>query len=113
MDCLGGEDEVLILPEIGVDVTEDHSLVWAQHVRFICLLRIPVARDDTSVDTLRETVHHPSRGAALRVASQILLGYDGDGISGCAREILEDIVVDMRLVLVVGFGTRAVDGDDA
>lgn len=75
------------------------------------VLSVAIARDDTSVDALGQADEHPGSGAALGVTGQVLLRDDGNSIARRARQVLEDIVVDARLVLVVCLGAGTVDRD--
>lgn len=70
---------------------------------------VAVAGDDSGDDTLEEADRLPCRGTTLRVTYEALLCHDGDRVAGRATNSVENVVPQVRLVLLVGRGTRAVD----
>ena len=50
-----------------------------ESINVVC---IPISRNYTTRDCLKETSHLPGRSATLRVADQTLLCRDGHGIAG-------------------------------
>ena len=96
MDGLGREHQVGVVLEARVDV-----------------VGVAVARNDAGDDALEKTDRLPRRRTALRVADQALLSHDWNGIARGAANGVEDVVPEVSLVLLIGVGARAVNGQNA
>ncbi|KAI3487340.1 hypothetical protein L1887_48761 [Cichorium endivia] len=73
---------------------------------------VAVAADDRSVQRLHHSVERPRSRATLGVTAQPLLRHHGHSVARRAAHAREQLLVDVRLVLVVGLGRRHVRRDD-
>jgi hypothetical protein len=96
LDRLGGVEEIRESSELGRDV-----------------VGIVVSGDDGSGEGLEHTVELPSSSTTLGVTGERFLDNDGNGVTLGSAKLLELLVVDVRLVLVVGLGRGTVARDDA
>lgn len=66
-----------------------------------CLLRIPVSRDDTIEDCLRQATHLPGCRATFRVTEQALLRHDWNGVTRRTTDVGEDLVPNVSLIFLL------------